>query len=138
MFNSLLSPFSSVSASDAVAQLRIVDLLVDGAGLHQLAVRAFRGDPALVDDDDLVGLQHGADALRDHKAGAVAACSASSASWIFVSVSTSTELVLSSRIRILGWVEQRAGDGDALLLPAGQVDAALLDVGVVALGQLPG
>ena len=36
----------------------------------------------------------------------------------------------------LGLRDQGAGDGDALLLPARQVDSALFDVGVVALRQL--
>ncbi len=59
----------------------------------------------------------------------------SRASWILVSVSTSTELVLSSRIRMAGCDQQGPGDGDALFLPAGEVDAALLHVGIVALRQ---
>ena len=36
----------------------------------------------------------------------------------------------------LGLGEQRAGDGDALLLSARQIDAALLDVGIVSVRQL--
>ena len=45
-------------------------------------------------------------------------------------------LVASSKIRILRPLEQRAGDGEALLLAAGQADAVLADLGLVALRQL--
>ena len=37
-----------------------------------------------------------------------------------------------------GFEQQRAGDGDALFLPAGQVDAALAELGVVALREATG
>src|SRR6202035_1977236 len=48
------------------------------------------------------------------------------------SLSGSSALVASSRIRIRGsWIKAR-GDRDPLLLPAGQIRRALLDVGLVA------
>ena len=50
-----------------------------------------------------------------------------SASWISCSTCTSTALVASSRMRIGGFDEQRAGDRDPLALPARQRVAALAD-----------
>jgi hypothetical protein len=49
--------------SDNVAKLRLVDLAIDGAGCHQLAMVAHGCDPTAVEDDDLVGTQDAADAL---------------------------------------------------------------------------
>ncbi len=86
-----------------IAQLRIIDFLVNWAGAHQLGVGALRCHLPLIEDHNFIGLQYRADALSHHKL--VRSCiSSRSASWIFVSVSTSTELVLSSKIRILGRV----------------------------------
>ena len=63
--------------------------------------------------------------------------SRSSASWMAASLSASTDESASSRIRIGRVAEQRAGDRDALPLPAGEPHAALADHRAVALGQAP-
>ena len=57
----------------------------------------------------------------------------SSASWMSFSVWLSSAEVASSSTRIGGAFQDGAGDGDALLLAAGQLEAALADLGVVAL-----
>jgi hypothetical protein len=49
----------------SIPQLRLINLTVNRAAVDQFAVRAFRGDLAVVQHQDLVGLQHGADALGD-------------------------------------------------------------------------
>src|SRR5829696_7482085 len=56
-------------------------------------------------------------------------------SWIRVSVSTSTELVLSSRIKMDG-LSKSARDGKALLLPARKIDAAFFHTGIIAVRQI--
>ena len=120
---------------EAVAELRGVDFLVDRAGADQLGMGALGGDATVVDHDDLVGPQDGADALGDDEAGAI----------FHDHLQGVLDLRLGLDIDRAGAVvqdqdpgleQQGAGDGDALLLPAGEVDAALFDVGVVALGQL--
>ena len=128
---------ASHGAPSSVPKLRLIDLPVDGAGGQQLGVRALGGDaapgpaPRSCRRVSTV-LMRWATTKRCGRA-----ISSSSAAWILASVSTSTALVLSSRIRIARADQQRAGDGDALLLPAGEVDAALPDQRVVALGQAP-
>ena len=59
----------------------------------------------------------------------------SSASWISFSVWLSSAEVASSSSRIGGCFEDGAGDGDALLLAAGEFQPALADLGLVALGR---
>ena len=54
---------------EAITQLRIINLLIDGTGLHQLPMSSFGGDAALIDHDDLIGLQDRADALCHDQAG---------------------------------------------------------------------
>ena len=63
------------------------------------------------------------------------ASASSSASWISCSTATSMADVASSRTRIGGFGEQRAGDGDALALAARERVAPLADDGVVAVGE---
>ena len=59
----------------------------------------------------------------------------SSASWISFSVWLSSAEVASSSRRIGGSFEDGAGDRDALLLAARELQPALADVGLVALGR---
>ena len=59
----------------------------------------------------------------------------SSASWISRSVWLSSAEVASSSSRIGGAFEDGARDRDALLLAAGKLQAALADLGLVALGR---
>ena len=98
-------------------------------------MRALSGDPALVEHDDAVGVADGADALGDDQLGHAGA-------GLFQRVAQ----------RAVGLVVQRgegivededlrpaadgAGDGQPLLLPAGEVRAALRDVAVVAVFEL--
>ena len=58
-----------------------------------------------------------------------------SASWMAASLSESSALVASSRMRMGRVAEEGAGEGDPLLLAAGEQHAALADHGVVALGE---
>ena len=55
-------------------------------------------------------------------------------SWRLSAVSTA--LVESSRIRIFGFFQQGPGNAEALALAAGHIGTALLDVGVIPVGEL--
>ena len=58
-----------------------------------------------------------------------------SVAWIASSVVVSTAEVASSSTRTAGIGEDRAGEGDALALAAGERQTALADHGVEAVGQ---
>ena len=60
------------------------------------------GDAAVLEHDDLVGVDDGRQAVGDDERGAVRARPASSAAWISCSVRLSSAEVASSRIRIGG------------------------------------
>jgi len=64
-------------------------------------VGAAFGDPAQIEHHDLIGVDHGRQAVGDDEAGAALATSRS-VSWIAASVRLSSALVASSRIRIGG------------------------------------
>jgi len=53
----------------SVAQLRLVDFLVNRTGRQEFFVRTLCNNTAFVNHDDLVGFQDGADALCHHKTG---------------------------------------------------------------------
>ena len=101
---------------------------------HQRIVRALGDDAATVHDHDAVGLEHGGEAMRDHQRGAAR-------HQVFQRVLHGA-LALGVE-RGGGFVEQQdrgilqqgAGDGDALLLAAGQARAAFAEFAGEALGQ---
>ena len=92
---------------------------------------AHRMHPAVLQDDDLVGVHHGGDALGDDELGHIPQLCQSGA-----------DLPLSGGVHGAGGVvedqdfrplEQGTGDAQPLLLPAGDVHASLAQVGVQAL-----
>ena len=123
--------YFTVSRRWSVEQLPFVKLLVGLARCQQLACRPWptiwpRSITTIV-SADLIVLNRWA------MTNVVRSCiSASMACWIRCSLSASTWLVASSRIRIGDLAEDRAGDADALPLPAGQLPALLAEEGVVA------
>ena len=93
---------------------------------HQLVVAPQLGDAAVVDHDDAVGVAHGREAVGDDEGGA--------------SVHQVGEGLLDEVLALRvegggglvededgGVVQDGAGDGEALLLAAGEPDAALAD-----------
>ncbi len=100
-------------------------------------MRALLDQAAAIEHQDVVGADDGRQPVGDDQRGAVLATS-SSASWISFSVWLSSALVASSRIRIGGALEDGAGDGDALLLAAGELEAPLAHHGAIAVGQARG
>ena len=89
-------------------------------------------DLALVEHDDLVGADDGREPVRDHQRGAAArdALERVLDFLLGVAVERRGRLVEHQDRRRF---QDRARDGDALLLAAGQFQAALADFGLVAL-----
>ena len=102
---------------------------------HQFVVGAGFADGAVAKHDDDIGVADGGEPVRDDEAGA--------ALHQFLErllhepfafgVERAGRLVEDQDGRVL---EQRAGDGDALALAAGDFDAPLADEGRVAFGKL--
>jgi len=93
-------------------------------------------DAALVQDDDLVGVLHGAQPLGDDDLGGAGDLPGEGPAdeGVGAGVDGGGRVVEDEDLRPL---EQGAGDAQALLLASGDIGAALLDAGVVAVGELP-
>ena len=113
-----------------------MDLLVLPAQRHELVVGAALQDAALVQDDDLVGVLHGAQPLGDDDLGGAGDLPGEGPAdeGVGAGVDGGGRVVEDEDLRPL---EQGAGDAQALLLASGHIGAALLDAGVVAVGELP-
>src|SRR5699024_4685403 len=112
-----------------------IDLAVDHAGLHQFFVVADRADAAAVHHDDAVGILHGSDALRNDDLGGLRdeLTEPLADQGVGLGVHRAGGVVQDQHF---GLFQQRAGNAQALLLAAGYVGAALLDPGVVLVGEL--
>ena len=91
-----------------------------------------RVDAAILQDDDLIGIHHRGDPLGNDDLGHIG--SGQSGARIFPSVAVSTALVESSKIRTLGCLSRVRAMHKRCFLSAGDVDAALSQVGVQPLG----
>ena len=91
-------------------------------------------DAAGVHHQDLVGAHHGREPVRDHERGAADADAVELGldRLLGRGVERGGRLVEDQDRRIL---QQRARDRDALLLAAGELEPALADLGLVAVGQ---
>src|SRR5690606_3959891 len=107
---------------------------VVAVGGQQRGVRAALDDAAMVQHQDLVRMHHGGEAVGDDQGGAAAGDA----------VELGLDRLFGARVERRGGLvedqdggvlEQRAGDGHALLLAAGELEAALAHRAVVALGQ---
>ncbi len=108
---------------------------VAATGHHKLVVSAELGDAALVEDGDLVGVADGREPVCDREGRATARRARRARACTARSVSGSSALVASSRIRTGGSRRIGARDRDALLLAAREAVAALADDRLVAIGQ---
>src|ERR1700722_16465565 len=110
------------------------EMAVDGAAFDQFAVGADIHGPALVQHHDQVAIEQGGEPVRDDYHGAPLG----DAQQVGIHQSFGFRIE-----RAGGFVEdqhprighQRAGDGEALLLPAGEVRRAFLDERVITIGQ---
>ena len=90
---------------------------------------------AAVQHEDLVAISQRRQPVRDDHHGPAAWRCAARLALTSASLSGSRALVASSRIRMRGSCDQRAGDGEALALAAREVGRPFLDIGVVAVGH---
>ena len=106
----------------AGVQLRVRDFAVDDAGLHQLLVRPFSDNRAVIHDDDPVRLEDCSDALRDQKRRDAFG------GFLQLGAQGAVRLVIQRGKGIIEDIQLRLpidgpGNGDALLLSAGDIDA---------------
>ena len=94
-------------------------------------MRAVAHDLAVFKNDDPVGIKHRADALGDDEAcGVCQALSQSSLQERFGTHVDGTCTIIEDQD--LRFLKKRSGNGQTLFLPAGEVDSALADQGIVS------
>ena len=108
------------------AQLRVHDLLVGLATVDKVLVLADAADAALLEHDDLVGVQDGADPLRDHDHGRVLGLALESGAQHRIGLEVERREAVVEDVDV-GLLDERASDGEPLALAAGDVGAALGD-----------
>src|SRR5579871_1023543 len=116
--------------------LQAPEVAVEAAGVaYELAVGPDFDDPAIRHAHDPVAAAHGGEAMGDDDDGAALGDAAHVAldQPLAVVVERRGRLVEDENARI---GRERPGDRDALALAAGEIGAALLDQGVIPLGQL--
>ena len=101
---------------------------------QQFAVRAALDDAPLVHHQDLVGVHHGGQAVRDDQRGAALAMRSSSA-WIAFSDFESSAEVASSKIRMRGFFRMARAIATRCFSPPESFRPALAHHGVVLRGQ---
>src|SRR3989338_10121078 len=106
----------------SMLSLSMPHVSISATTCQQLLMRAGFVDTAVVEDDDAVGVRDGAEPMGDHEAG--------------VALGGGAELILDVELGLAverggplvakedgGLAEHRAGDGDALLLAPGELEA---------------
>ena len=131
------SPIENSQRRDSlfVAELQIVEALVEAGVLEQLGVLADLDDLAVLHHNNFVSLQDGAEPMGDDEGGAAghqARHRVLNETFAF-GVERAGGLIEDEESRIF---QDRAGDGDALALAAAEFDAAFAHGAVVAMRQL--
>jgi len=113
-------------------ELQIVEPLIDAALVDQFLVRSHLADASLGQYHDLVGAANGREPVRDDNHGAVLHQVGQGLlnEQLGFGVEVRGSLVQDQNGRVL---EQGAGDGDTLALPAAELESAVADDGIVAL-----
>ena len=114
--------------------LLLIDFAVNAAVLQQLFMGAHSGDAAVIHDKDEVGICDGADALGNDDLGDTGEIAAQGFAdpGIGGGVHGRGGIVENQN---LGFAENGAGDAKTLLLSAGDIAAALLNVSIIAVGE---
>src|SRR6266852_84175 len=115
-------------------QLLLIQIGVIAAASEEFVVRAALDDAAFAEDDNLVGVLHGGSAVRNQNGGAAVhdAAQARKNALFGLRVDAGEGIVENEDARV---TDYGAGDGGALLLAAGQSDAALADNRFVFMGE---
>src|ERR1700730_11214867 len=115
-------------------QLLLVQIRVITAASEKFVVRAALDDAAVAQDDDLVGVAHGGGAVRNQNGGAALhdATQAGEDALFGLRVDAGEGIVEDEDARV---ADDGASDGGALLLSAGERDAALADNRFVFVGE---
>ncbi len=92
-------------------------------------------DTPVVEHDDLVGVNHGRQPVRNDRASSDARATARSADWISCSVRVSSALVASSKMRMRGSFRIVRAIATRCFSPPGQLQAALAHPRVVPVRQ---
>src|ERR1700752_2669548 len=108
--------------------LQLVEPIVNAPLGEQLLVRALFAEPALVEDEDAVGMLNGAEAMRDHQRGAATEQAVKGVAdlQLGLGVDAGGGFVQDQKARI---VCQRASKIDELPLTDRERRAALVDAG---------
>ena len=117
-----------------MAALLKPEMAIDAAALDEFAMRSKIDDLAPVENEGLIAIDQRGKTVRDDHHGATARNA------LQIAVDQRLALRIESRGRFvedhqLGIDDQRAGDGEALPLAAGEVGRAFLDPGLVTLRQ---
>src|SRR5216684_4949914 len=116
-------------------QLFLIQIRVIAAASEEFVVRAALGDGAFDQDNDLVGIADGGGAVGDQNSGAALhdAAQAAEDALFGLRVHGGKRVVEDQNARI---TDDGAGNGGALLLPAGEGDAALTDHSFVGFAEV--
>ncbi len=116
------------------SELGIVDFFIDGARFQKHLVRAFGHNPALVEHNDLVRVQHCADALgdHDHRRAKSGLCDRVLDLRLRLDIDGTRGIIENENRR---FADESACNGDALFLAAREICAAFFDMGIIAFGH---
>ena len=114
--------------------LRVVNILINGGSRHQLLVIANRADHAVIHNHDQIGILHRCDTLSDNQLGSTGDFLPEGLAdhSIGGGIHRGGRVVQNQNFRLL---QQRTGNAQALLLTAGNIGTALLNAGIVAVGE---
>ena len=134
MVQGLLLLSSRLVKVAAALDLALVDFLINGVRLQEVFVRVEGVDAAVVEDEDAVGVLHAGYALGDDDLRGAGYALAEGGAYLRVGggVDGAGGVVEYEHLRVL---QQCARYAQALLLAAGDVVAAALYAGVVAVGE---
>src|SRR5688572_15609678 len=118
-----------------IAELELVKPAVYTLARHQLVVRAVLGEPPAIEHEDAVGVTNGGEPVRNDERGAPLEQPVHGFlhQRFALAVERAGRFVEDQDLRV---AQNRARNGDALALPAGELRAAVAHHGVVAPWQL--
>ena len=114
--------------------LRIVDFLINGIGCQKILVRSHSVNLSVVKNDDFISIHHGGNALSDDQLCYLCQRSKGLTDSCFRGSIYSAGGIIKNQYF---WVfQQSSGNAEPLFLPAGDIDAALSQIGVQSLRHM--